>query len=136
MYKGVMLVALLVFVNMAQAITQINISIINRKGIDNNLVLTNEHHSANLYEPEKTVVVSMKNGIKVEFNLLEKEKEGVKFFVIDGEVTDNGRLVSKLIDGRNDHLYFEKEKKYILYDKNEQVIEVRITALDIVSKKK
>lgn len=134
MYKGLIAVSFFLFLSSAMAITQININIINRKGIDNNLVLTNEHHSANLYEQGKPIIIKMKNGVLVELKLLVKGTKEKPFFEVDGIVQEGRRTIAKLGEIEDSKLFFNKKKVFTLYDKNEQVIEISITAIDLAKK--
>ncbi|MCK5884770.1 MAG: hypothetical protein KAG61_13860 [Bacteriovoracaceae bacterium] len=135
MLKALITISLLFFLSSASAITQININIINRKGIDNNLVLTNEHHSANFYEQGKPIVINMKNGIRVELKLLVKKSKGKPFFEIDGVVQEGKRIIAKLDEINDSKLFYNVKKKFTLEDNNEQVIEISITAIDLRKRK-
>ena len=110
------------------AATNINISIINHKGIDNNFQLIDELHSVELFEPDKDLRLEMNNGIVVVIKL---KKDGDSAFFLMGAVyRDQETLISEF---SKDPYHLKLNTPYTVHidDENKQTIDVTITALPL-----
>ena len=118
-----------------QASIKLNISIIYKKGVSRELVLSNELHVSETTEDGKPVKLTMNNGIQYVFTPF-FYSQGLEFgptsiLNIHGKITSpSGKTIKNLEDLSNPTKLFliqlGQEKKYIFNDHQEQEIEITI----------
>lgn len=122
----------------ALAISHINVSVINKKGMNYHFELVDELHSVELFEPEKPLRLKMNNGLEVVLRLkLEKatDKNKKSFFYMEGDVfRSNGTKISSLAADPI-RLYYDTPQRFDIKDGDKQLVEVTVRAIEVTSKK-
>lgn len=120
------------------ALTNINISVINKKGMDHQFELVDELHSVELFEPEKPIRLKMNNGLEVHLKLKYETSVGNEsaYFNLEGEVVrPDGSLISTFNENPV-KLTYTAPLVFIIKDGNKQIVEVTIKAVEIKATKK
>ncbi len=116
-----------------QARLFLDVSVINKKGIDIGLTLGSELHSAEEVRENKSITLTMKSGIKVEINAqFLEEKLGLlkshgpsQEILVTGKIYNNKGVVLKNFE--NEALKVKLEEIVnITYSQDSQLVEVRI----------
>ncbi len=139
MFKIIISSALLcwLIVSDAFALTQINVSIINRKGMDHGFDLVDELHVSELFERDKPLRFRMSNGLEVRLKLKQEEaSEGHPiYFNLEGEVIrSNGSKIAELNENPV-RLNFTDPLNFEVKDANKQIVLITIRAIEIAKKK-
>lgn len=128
---------LMVFSFQLFAISQINVSIINKKGMDNNFDLVDELHISEIFYRDQSFSFKMNNGLEVRLKLKmvpATEVEG-KHYNLEGEVyRANGSRIGDISPNPVklnyvDPLYFEVK------DLNRQLVMLTIRLNDVKAKR-
>lgn len=119
----------------AQASIKLNISIIYKKGVSKELVLSNELHVSETTEDGRPVTLTMNNRIKYIFTPY-FYSQGLEYgptsiLNIEGRIFGpNGKIIKTLEDSTSKNKLFliqlGQEKKFIFNDHQEQEIEITI----------
>ena len=105
----------------------LEIRIKNIRGVDENFKLTSELHETQLVFPRENYTQSMKSGVKVKYQL--QEREDKMFFV--GYLSDSKKVLLKDIDSE---LEPNKEMIAIYDDKEGHMVELSVILMDPNSK--
>lgn len=119
-----------------EASIKLNISILYKKGVSKELVLSNELHVTEITENGRPVTLSMSNGLQYIFTPFFYnggwETGPTSIINIEGKIVGaNGKAIKLLEDPGSSNgtflIQLGHQKKYIFNDRQEQEIEITIT---------
>lgn len=126
--KKIFFLLALLFSISAHAYYEIYVHIVDRKGVDNNFILTDELHSIEPFINGKVMRVEMTNGINLELKVdLKKES---KNFVINGVLKDKHGKEIGMLQPVNRAVPVGAKIKYVLNDKEKQIVEVTLQPVE------